>query len=253
MAAALDWTGGRRASKAARRLVGLGTLASVPAAASGASDWSETYAAEQRVGLVHAVWNVGATVVQTCSWLMHRRGHRFTGMALSAVGLGLTLGAGYLGGHLSFVRGVGVNHTAFDGTVVDWTDVAGAAELTTDKPVRVTAGGEAVMLVRHGDGVHALSATCVHAGGRYMGARSSTGVCGALGIPAGSVWRTEGWSVAQRHWTSRLGTCERTADASTCDRPSHGPGIALDGEGFCPAAASALPGPFWVSPGEAIG
>jgi nitrite reductase/ring-hydroxylating ferredoxin subunit len=81
-------------------------------------------------------------------------------MALSAVGLGLTLGAGYLGGHLSFVRGVGVNHTAFDGTVVDWTDVAGAAELTTDKPVRVTAGGEAVMRSPRRGSARALGHVC---------------------------------------------------------------------------------------------
>ncbi|MGH9116083.1 MAG: Rieske 2Fe-2S domain-containing protein [Acidimicrobiales bacterium] len=165
MAGALDYTGGRRASKAARRLVGLGVLAALPAAASGASDWSETYAAEQRVGLVHALSNLTGTVLQTASWVARRRGRRLTGMALSTAGLGLTLGAGYLGGHLSFVLGVGVNHTAFDATIADWTDVAALSELAPDKPVRVTPGGVPVMLVRLDGDVHALSATCVHAGG----------------------------------------------------------------------------------------
>jgi len=165
MAAALDWTTGRSGAKAARRLVGLGVLAALPAAATGASDWSETYAAEQRVGLVHAASNVAGVLVQSASWVARRRGHRLTGMALSTAGLGITLCAAYLGGHLSYIRGVGVNHTAFDNAVTGWTDVAALADLAPDKPLRATAGGVPVMLVQHDGDIHALSATCVHAGG----------------------------------------------------------------------------------------
>ncbi|MGH9072331.1 MAG: Rieske (2Fe-2S) protein, partial [Acidimicrobiales bacterium] len=80
--------------------------------------------------------------------------------------LGIMTAAGYLGGHLSFNRGVGVNHTAFEEAVAEWTDVAALAELASDKPVRVVAGGVPVVLVRQGgEQVYALSATCVHAGG----------------------------------------------------------------------------------------
>lgn len=165
MATVLDWTLPRSGAKAARRLVGLGILAAVPAAATGASDWSETYAAEQRVGLAHALANSAGLVVQSASWMARRRGRRLTGMALSTVGLGITLSAAYLGGHLSFIRGVGVNHTAFDEAVSDWTDVAAATELDADKPVRVTPGGVPVVLVQHAGQIRALSATCVHAGG----------------------------------------------------------------------------------------
>jgi nitrite reductase/ring-hydroxylating ferredoxin subunit/uncharacterized membrane protein len=165
MAAALDWTAPKSGAKSARRLVGLGILASVPTAASGASDWSETYGAEQRVGLVHALTNSAALVLQSASWLARRRGRRLTGMALSTTGLGITLAAGYLGGHLSFSRGVGVNHTAFDGTVSEWTDVAALAELVPDKPMRVAPSGVPVVLIQHAGEVVALSATCVHAGG----------------------------------------------------------------------------------------
>ena len=165
MATALDWTTPKSGAKAARRLVGLGILAAVPAAATGASDWSETYAAEQRVGVVHALTNTAGLLVQSASWLARRRGRRVTGMALSTAGLGITLSAAYLGGHLSFIRGVGVNHTAFDDTISDWTDVAAVAELAADKPLRVTPGGVPVMLVQHDGDIRALSATCVHAGG----------------------------------------------------------------------------------------
>src|SRR5688572_10743741 len=64
MASALDVTAGSDGAPAARRLVGLGVLAALPTAASGASDWSETYGAEKRVGLVHALSNLAATLLQ---------------------------------------------------------------------------------------------------------------------------------------------------------------------------------------------
>jgi nitrite reductase/ring-hydroxylating ferredoxin subunit/uncharacterized membrane protein len=165
MATALDYTTGRSSAKASRRLVGLGVLAALPAAATGASDWAETYAAEQRVGVVHAVSNLSGLLLQCLSYVARRRGRRLTGIVLGTAGLGVTAGAAYLGGHLSFNRGVGVNHTAFDDTVTDWTDVAALSELAPDKPVRVDPGGVPVMLVHHAGSVHALSATCVHAGG----------------------------------------------------------------------------------------
>ncbi|MGH3177668.1 MAG: Rieske (2Fe-2S) protein, partial [Streptosporangiaceae bacterium] len=59
----------------------------------------------------------------------------------------------------------GVNHTAFQESVADWTRVALLSELAPDKLVRVMAGGVPVLLVRRGEQVRALSATCVHAGG----------------------------------------------------------------------------------------
>lgn len=165
MASALDCTTGRSGDRAARRLVALGVLTALPAAAAGASDWSNSYGAGQRVGLVHAVSNLTATVLQATSWVARQRGHRLTGVALSSAGLGVTICAAYLGGHLSFVLGVGVNNTVFQPAVTEWTDVAAVSALSPDKPMRVTAGGVPVVLVHH-DGTHyALSATCVHASG----------------------------------------------------------------------------------------
>ncbi|MGH9130960.1 MAG: Rieske 2Fe-2S domain-containing protein [Acidimicrobiales bacterium] len=162
----LDLTGGAWGTRAARRLVGLGVLAALPTAAAGISDWSETYGSEQRVGLVHGLGNLAATGLQSASYLARRRGRRGTAVTLSVGALGIMTAAGYLGGHLSFNRGVGVNHTAFEEAVAEWTDVAALAELASDKPVRVVAGGVPVVLVRQGgEQVYALSATCVHAGG----------------------------------------------------------------------------------------
>ncbi|MFC7219493.1 Rieske 2Fe-2S domain-containing protein [Streptomyces polyrhachis] len=165
MACALDATAGRSGAPAARRLVGLGVLAALPAAATGASDWSDTIGATQRVGLVHAWGNLTATALQAASWLVRRRGCRRSGIALSAAALGSAACAAYLGGHLSLVRGIGVNHTAFQEPVTDWTDVAALSDLTEGKPTRVTPGGVPVVLVRYQGTVYALSATCTHEGG----------------------------------------------------------------------------------------
>ncbi|MEU6282796.1 Rieske 2Fe-2S domain-containing protein [Streptomyces sp. NPDC047028] len=165
MASALDLTAGGSGAASARRLVGLGLVATVPAAVAGAADWSDTYGGTRRVGLVHALGNVVATTLQAASWAARRRGRHRAGAALGCAGLGLTVCAAYLGGHLSYVRGVGVDHTAFQETVTDWTEVAALSALTDGVPLRVTAGGVPVMLVRHAGELYALSATCTHAGG----------------------------------------------------------------------------------------
>ncbi len=164
-AAMLDVTGRGGDGRAARRLVGFGTLAAVPAAAAGASDWAETYGPEQRDGLVHALANLTAVSLQAASYLARRRGRAAAGAALSACGLTLMTAAAYLGGHLTYIRGVGVNHTAFQEDITTWTDVGALADLPSDQPVAATAAGVPVVLVRRDDEVYALSATCVHAGG----------------------------------------------------------------------------------------
>lgn len=164
-ASALDVLGGKGEGRAARRLVALGVLAALPTAASGASDWVDTYGGEKRVGVVHAIGNAAAMVLQTASWNSRRKGRRGRGIALSLAGLGAAMYAGYLGGHLSYGLGVGVNHTAFEFGTGDWTDVAAAEDLVDDQPVKVDAAGVSVMLVRHRGTVRALSNTCAHAGG----------------------------------------------------------------------------------------
>src|SRR5829696_4285784 len=56
-ASLLDLLGLGRHRDAARRLVGLGLLASLPTAAAGLSDWSRLATPDRRVGLVHAQLN----------------------------------------------------------------------------------------------------------------------------------------------------------------------------------------------------
>lgn len=139
-------------------------LAAVPTAASGLSDWSDTYGPDQRVGLVprsrqhrrpHA-----ADRVLSCS----APGKPRARAALSMADLGAAT-AGYLGGHLVYASGVGVNHAAFEHRSTDWTDVGDADALAESTPLRVDAHAVPVVVVKSADRLYALSATCVHAGG----------------------------------------------------------------------------------------
>ncbi|GLJ61641.1 hypothetical protein GCM10017576_17710 [Microbacterium barkeri] len=164
-ATALDLLGGEDSAEASRKLVGLGLVASAPTALAGAADWSDTYGPDKRVGLVHAATNGTASVLQAASWLARRRGHRGVGVALSLVAVSVTLASAYLGGHLSYVKGIGVNHTAFQKTTRKWNDVAADDEIREGELNRVTVGDTPLLLVRQRGELHALSATCTHAGG----------------------------------------------------------------------------------------
>ena len=161
----LDVTGGDRA--AARRLVGAGVLTVLPAAATGFADWSEVgaFRRPKRVGLVHAAANVATTAVYAASWLARRRGDDARGRALALAGLGgLTVG-GYLGGHLAYTEGVGVNRNADQAPAPrDWSDAGPAADLADGALHRVDVDGQALVLVRRAGAVQAMEATCSHYG-----------------------------------------------------------------------------------------
>jgi uncharacterized membrane protein len=106
-ASVLDFTGGN--AKAAQRLTLFGVLAAAPTALTGANDWSRTTGARRRVGLVHAVANHVALTAYTASWIARRRGHRAKGALFALVGASALGAGGWLGGHLSYRMGVGVD------------------------------------------------------------------------------------------------------------------------------------------------
>jgi nitrite reductase/ring-hydroxylating ferredoxin subunit len=84
---------------------------------------------------------------------------------LALAGFGVLTGAGYLGGYLSFARGVNVNHTAFEERPREWTPALADEELATGTSQRVSVGGVEVLLARVDGQVYALANTCTHAGG----------------------------------------------------------------------------------------
>jgi uncharacterized membrane protein len=111
----LDVLGGRRSRTASRRLIGIGVLAALPTAATGMVELAGVEdRSMRRVGAVHAVGNTIALGFYMSSWRARRRDRHFRGMALSLAGGSLAMFTGYLGGHLSFGRGVGVGDRGLD-------------------------------------------------------------------------------------------------------------------------------------------
>jgi nitrite reductase/ring-hydroxylating ferredoxin subunit/uncharacterized membrane protein len=160
----LDLTGGDDAESSADLLVGVGVLAALPTAAAGLSDWAELRGGTRRVGVVHAVGNTTALVLHALSWAARRRGDRRRGVMLSALGYAIASFSAWLGGHLSFARGVGVNQTAFEDAPDDWTDVLGESELTEERLASAQVGDFTVLLVRKDERLYALSDRCSHRG-----------------------------------------------------------------------------------------
>jgi nitrite reductase/ring-hydroxylating ferredoxin subunit/uncharacterized membrane protein len=163
-ALALDLVGGDQTDKAAERLIGVGILAAVPTALTGASDWADVRGGDRRIGTVHALGNTTALLLHTLSWAARRRGHRTRGVALSAIGYGVATFSAWLGGHLSFGKGVGVNQTAFESAPEDWTPVLQATSLPERELKRAEANGVGVLLVRDGEWIHAIADRCSHRG-----------------------------------------------------------------------------------------
>lgn len=165
MSALLDTVGGPSAERAADLLVTAGVLAAVPTAASGLNDWSDTYGPDTRVGLVHAGINTAALSLYAASLSSRAHGRRTRGKALGRAGFAMLLAGSYLGGHLSFVRGVNVNRTAWQEGPQDWTAVLADAGLPDGEHRRIDVDGVPVLLYRAAGTVSALANTCSHMGG----------------------------------------------------------------------------------------
>ncbi len=164
----LDLTTGAGGRAAAQRLIGAGVLTVAPTAAAGLADWSALgeFQRPKRVGLVHAAANVVTTLVYGASWLARRRGDHARGRNLALLGTaGLAVG-GYLGGHLSYSQGVGVNRNADDDPTQpqEWTDAAAAADVLEGQLSRVAVAGHPVVLTRRSGELHAMGAVCSHYG-----------------------------------------------------------------------------------------
>jgi hypothetical protein len=127
----------------------VGVLTAVPTAVTGLSDLADVVNPDERsIGTAHALGNLTAVVLYGGSYLARRRGRRRAGVRLAMLGAAVVAGAGFLGGHLAFRKGVGVDQTVFRGRLEDWTPVLDEQELAEAKARRVTAGGTDILLYR---------------------------------------------------------------------------------------------------------
>jgi len=153
--------------RAADLTLGLGLVSAVGAAVTGAAQWQNATSQEEprRLGALHALLNVAATSLMASSWVLRKQGKRGTGVALSTAGLGIGLASAWLGGEIGYVLGIGVDHAAFEKPPMGWTTVATLDDLQEGKPHRVEPESTPVLLLRQGDRIRAIGATCPHLSG----------------------------------------------------------------------------------------
>ena len=164
----LDWVGGEDADTAADVLLGAGLAGAIPTVATGYADWADSEAssdAVRRIGIVHAACNATASGLFGASRAARAGGARGTGKLLALAGLGAIGAGGYLGGHLAYAEGVGVNVDTFEEYPEEWTQALADAALGEGDMRAVEVAGVAILIVRRGGDVFALSDRCVHRGG----------------------------------------------------------------------------------------
>ncbi len=146
----------------------VGFVAALGAAVTGATDWSDTYGGERRVGLLHGLFMLATTVVYAISIgvrLAVGSGESVTGAILGFAGVLVLTYAAYLGGDLVFTFGTGVNHTAWEPASEEFEPAIALSNVAENKLYRVSVAGVPVVLLRAGETLHAIAATCPHAGG----------------------------------------------------------------------------------------
>jgi nitrite reductase/ring-hydroxylating ferredoxin subunit/uncharacterized membrane protein len=148
-----------------------GLAASIGAAGTGWTDWSDTYGKDQKVGLLHGLTMVVAVVTYSSALVARLVGARRAGVMLANTGLAVVSAGAYLGGDEVFDLGYGVNRTAYNSGPSDFVPVLSESELEVDTPTKVDAAGRAVLLVKQGGQVFALDDTCVHAGCSLAGGK----------------------------------------------------------------------------------
>jgi nitrite reductase/ring-hydroxylating ferredoxin subunit/uncharacterized membrane protein len=153
---------------AADAAIAFGILAMLAAAVAGLVDYSVTDDEPRIVATVHATLMVIALIVYLVSfWLRwtNPAGDRLVPIVLSLIGYGILTAGAFVGGELVYTLGNMVNRHAwrFFGEP-KWTKLD-VTEIPEGVPTAAKAGAQGLVVVRNGDTIYALNATCAHAGG----------------------------------------------------------------------------------------
>jgi nitrite reductase/ring-hydroxylating ferredoxin subunit/uncharacterized membrane protein len=161
-AAVLDAVPGQE--RAATTLVAAGTVAALPTAVAGANDWASLDAEQRRTGLVHALANTTALALYTGSLVARFRGRHRTGRLLGYAALGVAGAGAYLGGHLSYRQGAGVNQAVHDLWRIPegWQSIGDVTEFIDGRPSVRRISDVPVLIHRHGDRLTVMLARCGH-------------------------------------------------------------------------------------------
>ena len=143
----------------------LGIVGATMAAVTGVTDWSDLDGTDRRVGLMHGLLNSGILLTNIGSLVFRLTGRRRAGVALSTIGYLASIISAYLGGELSFAKGIGVNHDAWEGGSDDYVAVMNMEDLKEGKLTRVDAAGIPAVLFKQSGTIYAIGAVCTHLGG----------------------------------------------------------------------------------------
>ena len=155
----------RSVARGAKIAVGVGLAGAAGAAITGLTDWQDTDGRARRVGLVHGLLNVTATLLYTTSFLKRGGSSRGGARGFAYAGFAVMCAAAWLGGDLVYGEQIGVNHAAGADAPPDFTPVLPATELQEAQMRRVEVNGVRVLLVRKDGKIHAMAETCSHLGG----------------------------------------------------------------------------------------
>ncbi|HEY9722386.1 MAG TPA: Rieske 2Fe-2S domain-containing protein [Oscillatoriaceae cyanobacterium] len=164
-----DLVGALADSESARwagdRLAETGFALAIPTALSGLTDYTATSPENIRPATLHALLNTTSFALYGMSVVERRWGNRTRGLAYSWAAQGLMLASAWIGGELVEKLGMAVDHgQTFDGPR-DWFAILPESQLREGVPQRVEFDGKGILLVRHGDEIHAIAAVCSHYGG----------------------------------------------------------------------------------------
>jgi nitrite reductase/ring-hydroxylating ferredoxin subunit len=145
----------------------VGILASLLAAASGYTDFRDTYGQERRYGLTHALVMSTTIVVMLVSLGVRIWGGEgsLAAAVIATVGLALGFGGAYFGGHLTFALGTMVNHLAFASGPENYVRVGAPKDFADGGMKLVDAAGMPALMVRLDGQLRAIADVCSHAGG----------------------------------------------------------------------------------------
>ena len=162
----LEAAGKRRLGKRADSVIMLGLVGAAGTAVTGLADWSRIGGGEtRRIGLAHGLLNITASACYVASLCLRRNHSRRAGRQFAFAGLVISTVAAYLGGHLVYKKGLGVDHSADYPPPEDFLPVLAETELPENELKRVTANGMPVLLVRRAKHIYAIAETCAHLGG----------------------------------------------------------------------------------------
>ncbi|HEY3086000.1 MAG TPA: Rieske (2Fe-2S) protein [Candidatus Dormibacteraeota bacterium] len=164
-----DWlyvTTGSVPAVAGDLALAIGLAAAILAALAGLTDHHDTDGFERRTATVHGLTMVSVVIIDAVSGIMRRTPElRLSAIVLASMAYLLALLGAYIGGHLTFGSGTGINHNAFADGPADYVKVGRRDDFPEGEMRRVMADGLPVVIVRREGLLQAMGAVCAHAGG----------------------------------------------------------------------------------------